>query len=331
MISLRSYMRALGCLSVLAAPLLTGCGGGASGTSTVPKPSPFSATQYTYAGIFGPPVTDGSNAVARMEVDSSNNVYLAQPGAKRVQEFKSDGTALTKFGTPGNGNGQFGLQFGPQGGGPLGIAIDAAGSVYVADGGNHRVEKFSADGTYLSQFDTKNLLPSEVVVDAKGNITVAGPLGMGTDNEIAITGQGQVYRFNSAGTFQAQVGSGSSTGLAVDAAGNLYVSDAQNNRVEVFKADGTFLFQFGTPGIANGQFANIEGITLDGGGNIYVADLDNSRIEKFKSDGTYLAQIATNVGGSGARIYPQNVAVDGSGTVYVSDANHPVQVYHPTL
>ena len=323
-------------LSALAALALAGCGGGGTtGTNTGNPPlgpSPFTATNYVYAGTFGPTVT-GSNAPFAVAVDSSNAVYLTEPALRQVQKFKSDGALVVQFGAAGSGNGQFGKQ------GPIGVTVDSVGNVYVADNDNHRVEKFKSDGTYLSQFDTKNLLPDALAVDAQGDVYVAGSPFLVTTFGNSIQGTSLVYKFGSDGTFQAQVGTsgrgagqlGSPDNITIGTGGSLYVSDTELGRVEMFQGDGNFLKEFGTYGSGDGQLFNGDGIAVDGGGNVYVADTDNSRIEKFKSDGTYLAQFAVTIGAGGGKMYPQNVAVDGSGTVYVSDANHPVQVYHPVL
>ena len=68
-------------------------------------------------------------------VDSSGNVYVADPGNDRIQKFSSDGT-ITKWGTPGNGTGQLVR--------PQGVAVDSSGNVYVADSGNDRILEFDS-------------------------------------------------------------------------------------------------------------------------------------------------------------------------------------------
>ena len=75
----------------------------------------------------------------RLAVDQSGNFYVADSGNARIQKFSPDGTFLWKFGSPGTGEGQFGLS--PMGG-PQGIAVDAAGRIYVADTENKRIVVF---------------------------------------------------------------------------------------------------------------------------------------------------------------------------------------------
>ena len=112
-------------------------------------------------------------------------------------------------------------------------------------------------------------------------------------------------------------------GIAVDAAGRVYVADSSNNRIQVFDAAGNFINTWGTQGPGNGQFNAPHGVAVDSAGNVYVADTSNYRIEKFDSAGTYLTQWGGPGGTAGGRFdLPDGVAVDGAGNVYVSDGNN---------
>ena len=94
----------------------------------------------------------------------------------RIQKFSSSGAYVSKWGTQGNGNGQFTF--------PTGLAIDAVGHVYVADSYVHRIQKFTSSGTYLTQWGVYGWgggpgvfiqfrCPAGVAVDASGNVYVA--------------------------------------------------------------------------------------------------------------------------------------------------------------
>ena len=101
-----------------------------------------------------------------------------------------------------------------------------------------------------------------------------------------------MQKFSSTGTFLAKWGTkGSANGqfknpydLAIDAAGNVYVGDTSNNRVQKFDATGAFVTKWGTKGSANGQFKKPHGIATDATGNVYVADTPNNRVQKFRLD-----------------------------------------------
>jgi tripartite motif-containing protein 71 len=71
------------------------------------------------------------------------------------------------------------------------------------------------------------------------------------------------------------------TGVATDAAGNVYVADAGNNRIQKFSSTGAYLTQWGSEGSGNGQFNGPIGMATDAAGNVYVADAANNRIQKF--------------------------------------------------
>jgi DNA-binding beta-propeller fold protein YncE len=69
--------------------------------------------------------------------------------------------------------------------------------------------------------------------------------------------------------------------LNLIAAGNIYVADNSNQRIEKFDSDGVFLTTWGTPGTGDGQFDDPFGLAFDSSGNIYVADMKNNRIQRF--------------------------------------------------
>jgi len=100
----------------------------------------------------------------------------------------------------------------------------------------------------------------------------------------------QVHKFTGPGqklqTWGGTRGSGSGdfrlpTGLALDITGNVYVTDAKNQRFQVFDANGRFLARGGGPGTGEGQFDAPEGIAIDDEGNVYVVDTGNHRVQVF--------------------------------------------------
>ena len=71
------------------------------------------------------------------------------------------------------------------------------------------------------------------------------------------------------------------SGVATDAAGNVYVADQKNYRIQKFTNDGTYLTQWGGFGYGDGQFYDPADVATAAAGNVYVADTENSRIQKF--------------------------------------------------
>jgi tripartite motif-containing protein 71 len=88
-----------------------------------------------------------STSVSGVAVDSSGNVYVADPYTDRIQKFSSNGTFITKWGSIGTADGQFRY--------PHGVAVDSSGNVYVADWGNDRIQKFSSNGTFITKWGSK--------------------------------------------------------------------------------------------------------------------------------------------------------------------------------
>ena len=233
---------------------------------------------------------------------------------------------------------------------PLGVAVDGAGNVYVADTYNRAVRKITADGVVTtlagggstgSTDGTGNAarfnVPQGVAVDGAGNVYVADA---GNHAVRKITPGGVV-------TTLANLGSGSSngtgsfdsppidipppvlskSGIAVDHAGNVFVADTYNNLIRKITSDGVVTTLAGANGYP-AQFYFPQDVAVDGAGNVYVANANNT-IQKISSVGevTTLAGSPSNPGsadgqGSAAQFnYPQGVAVDNGGNVYVTDSN----------
>src|SRR5918995_1177254 len=116
-------------------------------------------------------------------------------------------------------------------------------------------------------------------------------------------------------------------GIAVDQAGNVYVADTANNRVQVFSSNGTFMSKWGKYGVGNSSLNYPQGIAVDQAGNVYVADTANNRVQVFSSNGTFMSKWGKYGVGNSSLNYPQGIAVDQAGNVYVADtANNRVQV-----
>ncbi|MDX6616941.1 MAG: hypothetical protein QOD60_2032, partial [Solirubrobacterales bacterium] len=120
------------------------------------------------------------------------------------------------------------------------------------------------------------------------------------------------------------------TAVAVGPSGNVYVSDAANNRVQEFSPNGAFINAFGTTGTGPGQFKYPWGIAIDRFGNVYVADNTNDRIEEFTAGGTFINQFGGTGTTDGKFTNPVAISIGPSGNVYVSDQdNRRIQVYTP--
>lgn len=174
---------------------------------------------------------------------------------------------------------------------PTGLTIDAAGDVYVTDFGAFRVQKFSGAGAAVTDGSGGHLLKWGAVGSGPGQMN--GPWGVGTD-----------------------------------AAGDVYVCDTNNDRIQRYSSTGAFLSQWGLLDSGNGQFNGPRSVCVDGPGGVYVVDGNNNRIQKFTSSGGYITQWGALGTGNGQFDSPAGIAVDAANNVYVADySNHRIQKF----
>jgi sugar lactone lactonase YvrE len=159
-------------------------------------------------------------------VDSSGDVWVADAGNDRIQEYNAEGEYLQEFGKEGSGELQFKY--------PIGIAF-AGGNLYVAERENNRVQEVSPAGKYLSQFGKEGTgngefkSPRGIVTDpVTGNLYVVDG-GNDRVQELSTSGK-MITKFGSAGSGAGQFSE--PRGVVVSASGGIYVSDAGNNRVQ---------------------------------------------------------------------------------------------------
>ena len=119
-----------------------------------------------------------------------------------------------------------------------------------------------------------------------------------------------VGKWGKIGTTGNGVFSSSTRGIATDKAGNVYVADTDNNRIQVFTAKGGFLRKWGSAGGGDGQFAGADDVSIAPDGTVWVADRGNGRYQLFTSNGAFTTSVAPPTG-EGA----QGVAVDADGNM----------------
>ena len=300
---------------------------------------------------------DGTGAAASFSgpvgvaVDGAGNVYVADAGNQRIRKVTAAGVVTTLAGS-GNAGFADGTGAAASFAVPLGVAVDAAANVYVADGANNRIRKVTPAGvvTTLAGSGTGGFAdgpgatasfqgPSGVAVDGNGNVYVADQ----TNQRIRfVSPTGDVSTVAGSGTASFADGTGAAAsfdyplGIAVDA-GNVWVGDGGNNRIRKVSPAGVVMtlagqsaanpFADGVGGAA--RFSSPQGIALDIADTAYVCDQGHHRIRMVSPLGSVTTLAGSGVAGfadgpaaSAAFNSPAGIAVGPSHDVYVGDGNN---------
>ena len=240
-----------------------------------------------------------------------------------VSIFSRSGEKLRSFGSLGSRYGQFN--------GIRGVAVDSDDNILVVDCDNHRIQKFTSGGKFITAVGKKGNSPLEL----------NQPTGIGIhplNKKVYIT-EYQNHRvkilnsdlslYSSFGVY----GSGSGQfyypwDVAFDTAGSVYVTDLSSHCVQVFTAEGSFLRKFGKEGRSSGRLSAPTGICIDSEDVVYVAECSNHRVSVFTSEGSLLTSFGAYGRGPGQLNGPCGIAVDEDGVLYVSDTdNHCLQLF----
>jgi hypothetical protein len=182
------------------------------------------------------------------------------------------------------------------------IAIDSLGNIFIADGNNNTIRKISTTGVVS---------------------TVAGRAG----ETGSADGPDTTARFSHP------------SGIAIDSANNLYVTDTANQTIRQITPAGVVSTLAGGVGAGavsldgvgtNARFSSAQGIAIDGAGNLYVAEIDSHTIRKVTPSGTvstfagtqWISGSADGTGADARFDMPAGVATDNAGNVYVTDTGY---------
>jgi uncharacterized protein (TIGR03437 family) len=332
--------------------------------------SPSWAQTYTispFAGGGNPAGTNGDGGPASMAsfagpidgiaIAPNGNVYISESQGNVVRLISKNGIISTVAGTGLPGYlGDGGPAVSARLNGPSGLAVDAAGNLYIADGSS--VRKVSPDGTITTFAGTGSFsgdpgdggpatsallqAPFGLAFDANGNLYISDQYANnvrkvspnGVITTVAGTGSGGTLG-DGGPALSAQLLSPES--IAIDGAGNLYIADFGNNRVRKVSTNGIITTVAGTGGFGylgdggpatGAQFYYISAVAIDPSGNLLIADENNSRVRRVTSDGNIATIAGDGVAGfvfksspaTSASLYaPSALAVGGNGTVYIGD------------
>ena len=231
---------------------------------------------------------------------------------------------------------------------PTGIAVDAAGSAYIADATANRLVKITANNAALTTLIASGLSKAaQVAVDGAGNVYVAdsgnnriakttstgaavttvgtglsAPQGVAVDNQgdvfIADTGNNRVVELTAAGGQIAVnlTGLSAPTALAIDANNDIFVVDSGNKRVvELPVSFEQTTINLGTTAITPAAIA------VDAAGDLYIGDASSDSVVEFAPGSVNGNQLVSNLTG------PKGVAVDTNGSLYIADTSEPGAIY----
>jgi sugar lactone lactonase YvrE len=312
-----------------------------------------------FSGDGGPSASARVNAPAGLAVDAVGNVYIADAGNNRIRKIDVAGVITTVAGTGTAGSsGDGGQATLAQLNDPLGVAVDVAGNLYIADETNCRIRKvdvtgvittiagtgvagFSGDGAQATRASIN--FPRAVAVDVVGNLYIADTRNLrvrivGTDGVIATyAGNGQ-RGFSGDGGLATQAFLKAPHGLAIDGGGSLLIADYGNNEIRRVDAKGTITRVVGSTihpsdggPATDAQLSNPRSVAVDAKGNLYISDYGNNCVWKVNSQGIITTLAGTRVpgfsgdGGPGAAAQltgPHGIAADAAGNVYIVDSKN---------
>jgi trimeric autotransporter adhesin len=299
----------------------------------------------------GGPATAAQVQPSGVALDGARNLFVA--GDNRIRKVSPEGIITTVVGNGTSGfSGDGGPAISAQLNSPRAMAVDSAGNLFIADGGNQRIRKVS---------------PSGIITTVAGNGTqgyfgdggpatsaqlVAGSLAVDSASNLYIAA-GNVRKISPAGIISSVAGSGAAcdedscpplgdggpatsasmyaTSVAVDGVGNLIIADVGNSRIRKVTPDGIIstLAKDVVPCY----------VALDGSGNLFIAECFPGGISRISTSGIITRVVAAGGGYSGdggpaisaQMYYATAVAVDGAGDIYVADSvNNAVLVLRPT-
>ncbi|HLA26262.1 MAG TPA: RHS repeat-associated core domain-containing protein [Syntrophales bacterium] len=273
-------------------------------------------------------------------VDSGGNVFIADDANFRIRKVDKNGIIRTVA-----GNGAYGYS---GDGGPalqaklkttMGVSVDSAGNIFIADAGNYRIRKVDANGVIITvagngtwgnsgdggpAVQGRLSWPIGIAVNNKGNIFIAD----NGDNRIrmvdaygvlsTVAGNG-VNGYSGDGGPAIQASLSYPYGVAVDGAGNIYIADTYNNRTRKVGTNGMIMTVAGNgangysgdEGPATlGKLSYPVGVAADSTGNVFITDYGNSRIRKVSSSGAFKSISATG----------QTIIADDNGMGYIMDS-----------
>jgi trimeric autotransporter adhesin len=312
-----------------------------------------------FSGDNGAAATASLSEPFGLAVDAVGNLYIADTSNHRIRKIDTSGIITT---VAGNGTESFSGDGGAATSAtlntPIGVAVDTAGNLYIADAFNNRIRKVNAagvittvagngdarfSGDHAAATSASLSAPFGVAVDKAGNVYIADTSShrirkVDTSGMINTVAGNGTEGFSGDGGPAARASLNFPTGVTVDRAGNLFITDQSNNRIRKVSTVGviTTVAGNGDAGFSGDHAAATSarlnlpiGTAVDAADNLYIADMSNHRIRKVSADGIVTTVAGNGIGGfsgdgsAATRATlnsPGGVAVDMAGNIFVADS-----------
>jgi sugar lactone lactonase YvrE len=259
---------------------------------------------------------DGPSQPLGVAVAQDGRVYVTEMTGERLfKGYDAQGTLLFSVSTNGDN---------PGGRLPAYTAVAPNGDVYVTDLMARKLLRFTANGEpageVASPFE-EGWRPQGITIDRNGKFYIT-EVTTGAHRVLVLDAEGNlIQQFGSEGSEDGQFSFPNS--IAVDGAGNIYVSDSNNGRIQAFDPQGNLRWKIGR-GTAAGDLSTPRGIVIDDSRHIlFVVDTFNNAVKMYNIEGD-LPQFMFNVGGDAVDDpstfnFPNGIALDGNGHAYVTD------------
>ena len=252
-------------------------------------------------------------------MNKKGEIIIAENGAHCISVYSQAGEKLRSFGSEGSGQGQFKK--------PRGVPVDDDGNILVADTENNRIQKFIADGKFITAVGSVGKKPLQfyyptgiAIHPVSKRVYVSESLNYRV--QILNPDLTPHSMFGNAGSGKGQFNE--PRGIAFDSEQNVYVGENRDNtHIQVFTANGEHLRWLGKT-----KLNHPHDVGIDSNDTIYVCDTNNHQICIFDSTGTLLHSFGTKGELPGQFNSPHGLTVDKSGLIYVSDYNNGrVQIF----